>query len=154
MRCSYPRQAAGKDEPPAMLLLVFDTPIKFGTARLITQFNFLRNPDAIDLLDAGRFEDFLDAAVATYSVDGAAYEPQIPEKKKSSKTPADLTVNEDGENAITVTGDGFEAGFREGNLVSLAYDGREILKAAPSPKSTAPRSTTTSGSSTRSPARA
>ena len=134
MNCAYPPQVAGKDEAPAMLLLVFDTPIKFGTARLLTEFNFLRDPDVIDLLDAGRLDEFVEASVATYSVDGAAYEPQIPAKKKYSKTPADLTVAEDEENALTVKGDGFQAGFREGNLVSLAYDGREILKAAPQPE--------------------
>ena len=41
---------------------------------------------------------------------------------------------EDGENAITVTGDGFKAVFREANLVSLAYDGKDILKAGPQPE--------------------
>jgi beta-galactosidase len=134
MRCAYPRQVQGMDEPPAMLLLVFDTPIKLGTMRMITQFNFLAEPDPIDWLDAGKFEDFLDAAVATYSVDGAAYETPVPEKKKSKKAPALPDVAEDGENAITVTGDGFKAEFRDANLVSLVYDGREILKAAPQPE--------------------
>ncbi len=133
MNCAYPPQVAGKDEAPAMLLLVFDTPISIGTARLITQFNFLRTPDVIDLLDAGKLDEFVDAAVATYSVDGAAYEPVMP-VKKAKKAPADLTVTEDDENAITVTGDGFKAVFREANLVSLAYDGREILKAGPQPE--------------------
>ena len=33
-----------------------------------------------------------------------------------------------------MTGDGFKAEFRDANLVSLAYDGREILKAAPQPE--------------------
>ena len=134
MRCAYPRQAIGQDEPPAMLLLVFDSPIRIGTMRTITRFNFLADPDVIDLLDAGRFDDFLDAAVASYSVDGAAYEPQIPAKKKYSKTPADLSVTEDGENALTVKGDSFQAGFRDSNLVSLVYDGKEILKAGPRPE--------------------
>ena len=133
VNCAYPPQVAGKDEPPAMLLLVFDTPIRIGTARLITQFNFLRTPDVIDLLDAGRLDEFVDAAVATYSVDGAAYEPVMP-VKKAKKAPAELAVNEDGENAITVKGDSFEAGFRDGNLVSLAYDGKEVLKSGPQPE--------------------
>ena len=132
MNCAYPPQVAGMDKAPAMLLLVFDTPIKFGTARMITQFNFLRDPDVIDLLDAGRLDEFVEAAVATYSVDGAAYEPVMPVKKV--KNSADLTVTENEENGITVKGDGFEAGFRDGNLVSLAYDGREILKAGPQPE--------------------
>jgi len=132
--CGYPPQAAGMDEPPAMLLLVFPEPIRLGTARMLTQFNFLAEPDPIDLLDAGRLEDFLDAAVATYSVNGAANEPQIPEKKKSGKVLSLPDVNEDGENAITVTGNGFEVVFREGNLVSLAYDGREVLEAGPQPE--------------------
>ena len=56
MNCAYPPQVAGKDEAPAMLLLVFDTPIRIGTARLLTQFNFLRTPDVIDLLDAGKLD--------------------------------------------------------------------------------------------------
>ena len=132
MNCAYPPQVAGMDKAPAMLLLVFDTPIKFGTARMITQFNFLRDPDVIDLLDAGRLDEFVEAAVATYSVDGAAYEPVMPVKKV--KNSADLTVTENEENGITVKGDGFEAGFRDGNIVSLAYDGREILKAGPQPE--------------------
>ncbi|MBP5584754.1 MAG: hypothetical protein J6Y92_00195 [Lentisphaeria bacterium] len=133
LNCAYPPQVAGKDEPPAMLLLVFDTPIKIGTARLLTQFNFLRTPDVIDLLDAGKLDEFVDSAVATYSVDGAAYEPPVP-VKKAKKAPALPDVTEDGENAITVKGDGFEAGFREGSLVSLVYDGKEILKAGPQPE--------------------
>ena len=132
MNCAYPPQVAGKDEAPAMLLLVFDTPIRIGTARLLTQFNFLRTPDVIDLLDAGKLDEFVDAAVATYSVDGAAYEPVMPVKK--AKPPSDLTVTEDEEKAITVKGDGFEARFEQGNLVSLAYDGKEILKAGPQPE--------------------
>jgi len=135
MNCAYPPQVAGKDEAPAMLLLVFDTPIKIGTARLLTQFNFLRTPDVIDLLDAGKLDEFVDAAVATYSVDGATYEPVISEKK-AKKAPAllDVIEDEENENAITVKGDGFEAGFRNGNLVSVAYDGKEILKAGPQPE--------------------
>jgi len=137
MRCAYPRQVAGMDEPPAMLLLVFDTPIRLGTMRMITRFNFLADPDPIDLLDAGRFEEFLDAAVATYSVDGAAYETPVPEKKKSAKNLSLLNVTEEGEGddtSITVTGDGFKAEFRDANLVSLAYDGKEVLKAGPQPE--------------------
>ena len=134
IRFGYPRQALGQNEPPAMLLLVFDTPIRFGTMRTLTRFAALSEPDPIDLLDAGRFDDFLDAAVATYSVDGAAYERPMPQKKKYTRTPGDLIVTDDEENAITVTGDGFEAGFRDGNLVSLAYDGKEILRAAPRPE--------------------
>ena len=132
MNCAYPPQVAGKDEAPAMLLLVFDSPVKIGTARLLTEFNILRDPDVIDLLDAGRLDDFVESAVATYSVDGAAYELAAPEKK-SKKAPSALTVNgdEENENAITVKGDGFEARFREGNLVSLVYDGKAVLKEAP-----------------------
>jgi len=133
VNCAYPRQAAEMEEAPAMLLLVFAEPIKVGPYRLLTEFNFLREPDPVDLLDAGRFDDFLDAAVATYSVDGAAREPQIP-VKKAKKEPSLPDVTEDGANAITVTGDTFEAGFRDGNLVSLAYDGKEILKAGPQPE--------------------
>ena len=132
MNCAYPPQVAGKDEAPAMLLLVFDTPIKIGTARLLTQFNFLRTPDVIDLLDAGKLDEFVDASVATYSVDGAAYETPAPAKK--SKKSAELTVNEDEENGITVRGDGFEAGFRDYDLVSLVYDGKEVLKGSPRPE--------------------
>ena len=132
MNCAYPPQVAGKDEAPAMLLLVFDTPIKLGTMRTITQFSILRDPDVIDLLDAGRLDEFVEAAVATYSVDGAAYEPVAPVKE--AKTTADLTVNEDGANGITVKGDGFEAEFWDANLVSLAYDGKEVLKSAPQPE--------------------
>ena len=130
MNCAYPPQVAGKDEAPAMLLLVFDTPIKFGTARLLTEFNIMRAPDVIDLLDAGWLDEFVEAAVATYSVDGAAYELAAPEKK-SKKAPAALTVDEDGDKAITVRGDGFEAEFWDANLVSLVYDGRDVLKSAP-----------------------
>ena len=135
MNCAYPPQVTGKDEAPAMLLLVFDTPITIGTARLLTQFNFLRDPDVIDILDAGRLDEFLDASVATYSVNGAAYETAEPEKK-SKKQPSELTVtgNEEEEDAITVKGDSFEVGFRYGNLVSLVYDGKEVLKAAPQPE--------------------
>ena len=133
MNCAYPPQLAGADESPAMLLLVFDTPIRIGSSRLLTQFNFLRNPDVIDLLDAGRLDDFLDASVATYSVDGAAFEQPVKAKKDSSKFSLP-DVTEDGENAITVKGDGFEAKFEQANLVSLAYDGREILKAGPQPE--------------------
>ena len=130
LNCVYPPQVAGKDEPPAMLLLVFDSPIKFGTARLITQFNFLRDPDVIDLLDAGKLDAFVNAAVATYSVDGAAYEPPA-SVRKAKKAPGLPDVIEDEDGAITVKGDGFEAGFRDGSLVSLAYDGKEVLKAGP-----------------------
>ena len=133
MNCPYPPQVAGKNEAPAMLLLVFDTPIRIGTARLLTQFNFLRDPDVIDLLDAGRLEEFLDASVATYAVNGAAYETAA-SAKKSKKQLSELAVTEEEENGITVKGDGFEAGFRDGNLVSLVYDGTEILKAGPQPE--------------------
>jgi len=133
MNCAYPPQLAGADESPAMLLLVFDTPIRIGSSRLLTQFNFLRNPDVIDLLDAGRLDDFMDASVATYSVDGAAFEQPVKAKKDSSKFSLP-DVTEDGENAITVKGDGFEAKFEQANLVSLAYDGKDILKAGPQPE--------------------
>ncbi len=133
MNCAYPPQVAGKDEAPAMLLLVFDAPIKFGTARLLTEFNFLRDPDVIDLLDAGRLDEFVEAAVATYSVDGAAYETPAPVKKAKQAASA-LTVTEDGANGITVKGDGFEAEFWDANLVSLLYDGKEVLKSAPQPE--------------------
>ncbi len=135
MNCAYPPQVAGKDEAPAMLLLVFDTPIRIGTARLLTQFNFLREPDVIDLLDAGKLDEFVDAAVATYSVDGAAYEPVFPVKKANADGEFKLLdVTEDDVETITVKGDGFQAEFRDGNLVSLAYDGREVLKAGPQPE--------------------
>ena len=133
MRCSYPPQIAGKDEVPAMLLLVFDTPIRLGTMRMITQFNFLREPDVIDLLDAGKLDEFMDAAVATYSVDGAAYEQAVP-VKQAKKTTVLPNVTEAEENAITVKGDGFEVGFCDGNLVSLTYDDKDILKAGPQPE--------------------
>ena len=133
VNCAYPRQVAGKDEPPAMLLLVFDEPVRIGPYRMLTEFNFLRDPDPVDLLDAGRFDDFLDAAVATFSVNGAAYEPRMPEKK-AGKAETLLNVTEDGENAITVKGDGFEAGFRDGGLVSLAYGGNDFLNAGPTPE--------------------
>ena len=113
------------------------SPIRFGTMRTITRFNFLADPDPIDLLDAGRFDEFLDAAVATYSVDGATYETPVPEKKKSTRTLSLLNVtegDEDDENAIIVTGDGFKAEFRDGTLASLAYDGKDVLKAGPQPE--------------------
>ena len=133
MNCAYPRQVAGQDAPPAMLLLVFDEPIKFGPYRLLTEFNFLRDPDPVDLLERGKLDEFVDASVATYSVEGAAYEPVMP-VKKAKKAPYLPDVTEDGTNAISVKGDSFEAGFRDGNLVSLAYDGKEILKAGPQPE--------------------
>ena len=133
MPCYYPPQAAGMDETPAMLLLVFDEPIRFGPARMLTQINVLARKDPIDLLDAGRLDEFLDAAIATYSVDGAAYEPQLPVKKNGGELKL-LDVTEDDVETITVKGDGFEAEFRDGNLVSLVYDGKEILKAGPQPE--------------------
>ena len=133
MNCAYPPQIAGSGEAPAMLLLVFDTPIRIGTARLLTQFNFLRTPDVIDLLDAGKLDDFADASVATYSVDGAAFEQTLPAKKDSDRFSL-LDVTEGESETITVKGDGFQAVFLEGDLVSLAYDGREILKAGPQPE--------------------
>jgi beta-galactosidase len=122
------------EEAPAMLLLVFDEPIRIGTIRMLTQFNFLAEPDPIDVLDSGRLDDFLDLAVATYSVDGAANEPVLPVKKKSAGDLKLLDVTEDDVETITVKGDDFQAEFRDGNLVSLAYDGREILKAGPRPE--------------------
>jgi len=134
MPCYYPPQAAGMDEAPAMLLLVFDEPLKFGPARMITQINFLAEKDPIDLLDAGRLDDFVDASVATYSVDGAAYAPGLPVKKKTNGELKLLDVTEDDVETITVKGDDFEAVFRDSNLVSLAYDGKEILKAGPQPE--------------------
>ena len=132
--CAYPPQAAAMEEAPAMLLLVFDEPIRIGTIRMLTQFNFLAEPDPIDVLDSGRLDDFLDLAVATYSVDGAANEPVLPVKKKSAGELKLLDVTEDDVETITVKGDDFQAEFRDGNLVSLAYDGREILKAGPRPE--------------------
>ena len=132
--CAYPPQAAAMEEAPAMLLLVFDEPIRIGTIRMLTQFNFLAEPDPIDVLDSGRLDDFLDLAVATYSVDGAANEPVLPVKKKSAGDLKLLNVTEDDVETITVKGDDFQAEFRDGNLVSLAYDGREILKAGPRPE--------------------
>ena len=132
--CAYPPQAAGMEEAPAMLLLVFDEPIKIGTIRMLTQFNFLAEPDPIDVLDSGRLDDFLDLAVATYSVDGAANEPVLPVKKKSAGDLTLLDVTEDDVETITVKGDHFQAEFRDANLVSLAYGGREILKAGPRPE--------------------
>ncbi|MDD6338641.1 MAG: glycoside hydrolase family 2 TIM barrel-domain containing protein [Lentisphaeria bacterium] len=132
--CAYPPQAAAMEEAPAMLLLVFDEPIRIGTIRMLTQFNFLAEPDPIDVLDSGRLDDFLDLAVATYSVDGAANEPVLPVKKKSAGELKLLDVTEDGVETITVKGDDFQAEFRDANLVSLAYDGREILKAGPRPE--------------------
>ena len=132
--CAYPPQAAAMEEAPAMLLLVFDEPIRIGTIRMLTQFNFLAEPDPIDVLDSGRLDDFLDLAVATYSVDGAANEPVLPVKKKSAGDLKLLDVTEDDVETITVKGDDFQAEFRDGNLVSLAYDGREILKAGPRPE--------------------
>ncbi len=134
VQCAYPPQAAAMEEAPAMLLLVFDEPIRIGTIRMLTQFNFLAEPDPIDVLDSGRLDDFLDLAVATYSVDGAANEPVLPVKKKSAGDLKLLNVTEDDVETITVKGDDFQAEFRDGNLVSLAYDGREILKAGPRPE--------------------
>ena len=132
--CAYPPQAAGMEEALAMLLLVFDEPIKIGTIRMLTQFNFLAEPDPIDVLDSGRLDDFLDLAVATYSVDGAANEPVLPVKKKSAGDLNLLDVTEDDVETITVKGDHFQAEFRDANLISLAYDGVEILKAGPRPE--------------------
>ena len=133
MNCAYPPQLAGAEEAPAMLLLVFDSPITIGSARLLTHVNFLADRDVIDLLDAGRLDDFVDASVATYSVDGAAYDTPVPAKKPGDKFSL-LDVTEGEAETITVKGDDFVAVFRDGNLVSLAYDGKEVLKAGPQPE--------------------
>jgi len=133
MNCAYPPQIAGADKAPAMLLLVFDTPITIGSARLLTHINFFADRDVIDLLDAGRLDDFVDASVATYSVDGAAYDTPVPAKKAGDKF-SQLDVTEGETETITVKGDDFVAVFHDGNIVSLAYDGKEVLKAGPQPE--------------------